>query len=104
MCIYSIWDDQDEAVQKVVEFMNIYSISQEDFDTIVELSKFQVPLHTLIAPSLSELPLKFHVILWSSLCIRGIQIRWMAYSLLWKLLSPKLTKKEAKQEWYELQI
>lgn len=32
---------KDEAVQKVVEFMNIYSISQEDFDTIVELSKFQ---------------------------------------------------------------
>lgn len=33
---------QDEAVRKVVDFMNIYSISQEDFDTIVELSKFQV--------------------------------------------------------------
>ncbi|KAB1215676.1 Replication factor C subunit 1 [Morella rubra] len=32
---------KDEAVQKVVEFMNIYSISQEDFDTIVELSKFK---------------------------------------------------------------
>ncbi|XP_059429692.1 replication factor C subunit 1 isoform X2 [Corylus avellana] len=32
---------KDEAVQNVVEFMNIYSISQEDFDTIVELSKFQ---------------------------------------------------------------
>ena len=46
MCIYSIWNDQDEAVQNVVEFMNIYSISQEDFDTIVELSKFQVPLPT----------------------------------------------------------
>ncbi|KAJ1393798.1 Strictosidine synthase, conserved region [Sesbania bispinosa] len=30
-----------EAVQKVVEFMNTYSISQEDFDTIVELSKFK---------------------------------------------------------------
>ncbi|KAG4980033.1 hypothetical protein JHK84_033609 [Glycine max] len=30
-----------EAVQQVVEFMNTYSISQEDFDTIVELSKFK---------------------------------------------------------------
>ncbi|XP_054813026.1 replication factor C subunit 1 isoform X2 [Prosopis cineraria] len=32
---------KDEAVQKVVEFMNMYSVSQEDFDTIVELSKFK---------------------------------------------------------------
>ncbi|OMO94457.1 hypothetical protein COLO4_16322 [Corchorus olitorius] len=32
---------KDEAVKQVVEFMNTYSISQEDFDTIVELSKFQ---------------------------------------------------------------
>ncbi|GLT93388.1 hypothetical protein SLE2022_111840 [Rubroshorea leprosula] len=32
---------KDEAVKQVVEFMNAYSISQEDFDTIVELSKFQ---------------------------------------------------------------
>ncbi|GAV92202.1 RFC1 domain-containing protein [Cephalotus follicularis] len=32
---------KDEAVKKVVEFMNVYSISQEDVDTIVELSKFQ---------------------------------------------------------------
>ncbi|OVA07201.1 BRCT domain [Macleaya cordata] len=32
---------KDEAVQRVVEFMDAYSISQEDFDTIVELSKFQ---------------------------------------------------------------
>ncbi|KAK2640655.1 hypothetical protein Ddye_028450 [Dipteronia dyeriana] len=31
-----------EGVKKVVEFMNVYSINQEDFDTIVELSKFQV--------------------------------------------------------------
>ncbi|CAJ2654799.1 unnamed protein product [Trifolium pratense] len=30
-----------EAVEKVVEFMNTYSISMEDFDTIVELSKFK---------------------------------------------------------------
>ncbi|XP_027344979.1 replication factor C subunit 1 isoform X3 [Abrus precatorius] len=30
-----------EAVQKVVDFMNTYSINQEDFDTIVELSKFK---------------------------------------------------------------
>jgi predicted XRE-type DNA-binding protein len=33
---------QDEAVQKVVEFMDTYSLSQEDFDTIVEVSKFKV--------------------------------------------------------------
>ncbi|KAJ4724742.1 Replication factor C subunit 1 [Melia azedarach] len=32
---------KDEAVKKVVEFMNVYSISQEDYDTIVEVSKFQ---------------------------------------------------------------
>lgn len=32
---------KDAAVKKVVEFMNAYSISQEDFDSIVELSKFQ---------------------------------------------------------------
>lgn len=29
-------DDQDEAVQKVVEFMNIYSITEVDFDTILD--------------------------------------------------------------------
>ncbi|XWS74662.1 hypothetical protein CRYUN_Cryun01aG0017200 [Craigia yunnanensis] len=32
---------KDEAVKEVVEFMNAYSISQEDFDTVVELSKYQ---------------------------------------------------------------
>lgn len=32
---------KDAAVRKVVEFMDTYSLSQEDFDTIVELSKFQ---------------------------------------------------------------
>ncbi|XP_057808112.1 LOW QUALITY PROTEIN: replication factor C subunit 1 [Salvia miltiorrhiza] len=32
---------KDEAVEKVVEFMELYSISMEDFDTIVELSKFK---------------------------------------------------------------
>ncbi|XP_009366353.3 replication factor C subunit 1-like [Pyrus x bretschneideri] len=32
---------KDEAVQEVVEFMNAYSIGQDDFDTIVELSKYQ---------------------------------------------------------------
>ncbi|KAF3975047.1 hypothetical protein CMV_001674 [Castanea mollissima] len=32
---------KDGAAQKFVEFMNMYSISWEDFDTIVELSKFQ---------------------------------------------------------------
>lgn len=33
---------QDEAVAQVVEFMSTYSISQEDFETIMELSKFKV--------------------------------------------------------------
>ncbi|KAJ0974153.1 hypothetical protein J5N97_016118 [Dioscorea zingiberensis] len=32
---------KDVAVQKVVEFMDAYSLSQEHFDTIVELAKFQ---------------------------------------------------------------
>ncbi|KAG9445235.1 hypothetical protein H6P81_016575 [Aristolochia fimbriata] len=32
---------KDVAVQKVVELMDAYSLSQEDFDTVVELSKFQ---------------------------------------------------------------
>jgi len=32
---------KDEAVEKVVEFMDLYSISQEDFDSIVEMSKFK---------------------------------------------------------------
>ncbi|WCJ24375.1 Replication factor C subunit 1 [Euphorbia peplus] len=32
---------KDEAIEKVVELMNVYSISQEDTDTILELSKFQ---------------------------------------------------------------
>ncbi|RZC78493.1 hypothetical protein C5167_002687 [Papaver somniferum] len=33
--------DKDEAVQKVVEFMDAYSISQEDYDSIMELSQFK---------------------------------------------------------------
>ncbi|KAG7609986.1 BRCT domain [Arabidopsis suecica] len=32
---------KDEAVSEVVDFMNSYSISQEDFDTILELGKFK---------------------------------------------------------------
>ncbi|XP_027104985.2 replication factor C subunit 1 isoform X1 [Coffea arabica] len=32
---------KDEAVEKVVNFMDSYSISQEDFDTILEISKFK---------------------------------------------------------------
>lgn len=32
---------KDEAVSEVVEFMNSYSISQEDYDTIMELAKFK---------------------------------------------------------------
>ncbi|KAK6141906.1 hypothetical protein DH2020_024355 [Rehmannia glutinosa] len=32
---------KDEAVEKVVEFMDLYSISMEDFDTIMEMSKFK---------------------------------------------------------------
>ncbi|KAK4853371.1 hypothetical protein QYF36_008127 [Acer negundo] len=40
---------KDEAVKKVVEFMNVYSINPEDFDTIVELSKFQAPKKQIAA-------------------------------------------------------
>ena len=47
---FSCGNDQDQAVQKVVEFMNIYSINQEDFDTIVELSKFKVPFSFAMCP------------------------------------------------------
>ncbi|KAI3450784.1 hypothetical protein Pfo_007449 [Paulownia fortunei] len=32
---------KDEAVERVVEFMDLYSISMEDFDTIMEMSKFK---------------------------------------------------------------
>lgn len=32
---------KDEAVENVVEFMDSYSISQDDFDNIVEISKFK---------------------------------------------------------------
>lgn len=32
---------KEEAVEKVLEFMDFYSISQEDFDTIVEMSKYK---------------------------------------------------------------
>ncbi|XP_020100068.1 replication factor C subunit 1 [Ananas comosus] len=32
---------KDVAVEKVVEFMDNYSLTQEDFDTVLELSKFQ---------------------------------------------------------------
>ncbi|VFR03000.1 unnamed protein product [Cuscuta campestris] len=32
---------KDEAIEKVVEFMDSYSITQDDFDSIVEISKFQ---------------------------------------------------------------
>ena len=32
---------QDEAVENVVDFMDSYSISQDDFDNIVEISKFK---------------------------------------------------------------
>ncbi|XP_022957868.1 replication factor C subunit 1 isoform X1 [Cucurbita moschata] len=32
---------KDEAVKMVVDFMSLYSINQEDFDTVMELSKFQ---------------------------------------------------------------
>lgn len=35
-------ENQEEAVQSVVEFMDAYSLSQEDFDSILELSRFQV--------------------------------------------------------------
>ncbi|XP_051134317.1 replication factor C subunit 1 isoform X2 [Andrographis paniculata] len=32
---------KDEAVEKVVEFMDLYSISMEDFDTMMDISKFK---------------------------------------------------------------
>ncbi|KAK4756005.1 hypothetical protein SAY87_009762 [Trapa incisa] len=32
---------KDEAVAEVVEFMNAYSMNQEDFETVIELSKFK---------------------------------------------------------------
>ncbi len=35
---------QEEAVNKVVDTMDDYSLTQEDFDTIIDLSKFQVDL------------------------------------------------------------
>ncbi len=35
---------QEEAVNKVVDTMDNYSLTQEDFDTIIDLSKFQVGL------------------------------------------------------------
>ncbi len=35
---------QEEAVNKVVDTMDDYSLTQEDFDTIIDLSKFQVGL------------------------------------------------------------
>jgi hypothetical protein len=35
---------QDEAVQKVVEFMDTYSLSQEDFNTIVEYPNLRVAI------------------------------------------------------------
>ena len=43
ICLEIIY--QDEAVVKVVEFMDSYSISQEDFDATVELCKFKVCLN-----------------------------------------------------------
>lgn len=43
LSLSEVWTDhQDEAVREVVDFMNTYSISQEDFDTAVELSKYKV--------------------------------------------------------------
>ncbi|GKB95628.1 replication factor C subunit 1 [Tanacetum coccineum] len=36
-----LYDWQDEAVEKVVEFMDSYSISQEDLDSMMAMSKFQ---------------------------------------------------------------
>ncbi|CAM8899507.1 unnamed protein product [Rhodiola kirilowii] len=44
---------KDEAVEKVVSFLSCYSISMEDYDTIVELSKYQKhpnPLEGIQAP------------------------------------------------------
>lgn len=38
---------KDEAVRKVVEFMDAYSLNMEDYDTLLELSKFQGRLSLL---------------------------------------------------------
>ncbi|GLT50030.1 hypothetical protein SLA2020_235420 [Shorea laevis] len=54
---------KDEAVERVVDFMNAYSISQEDFDTIVELSKFQGhpnPLEGIPPPVKAALTKAYH--------------------------------------------
>lgn len=45
---------QDAAVQKVVDFMNAYSLSQEDFDTVVELSKFKVGKYIIFSLAIRE--------------------------------------------------
>jgi hypothetical protein len=37
-------------VNKVVDTMDNYSLTQEDFDTIIDLSKFQVGLPFFIQP------------------------------------------------------
>ncbi|KAM1262958.1 hypothetical protein ACFX13_028689 [Malus domestica] len=58
--IFCVKKYQDEAVQEVVEFMNTYSISQDDFDIIVELSKFQGHPNPLdgILPAVKAAPTK----------------------------------------------
>ena len=71
--IFYVTQYQDEAVQEVVEFMNTYSISQDDFDTIVELSKYQVTLGAgLVVAILLQ---NFTSFLIDKPFIRGIQIR-----------------------------
>lgn len=50
ICFIFPFMDQEEAVKEVVEFMNAYSITQEDFDTVVELSKFQVTHFSFYLP------------------------------------------------------
>lgn len=72
---------QDEAVEKVIEFMELYSISMEDFDTIVELSKFKVH-QTLLSWSHLVSVLKVLELTFLLSWFRGIQVHWMVYSLL----------------------
>ena len=38
----AFFDSQEEAVKQVVEFMDTYSLNMEDYETLMELSKYQV--------------------------------------------------------------
>lgn len=83
--IFGAMISQDEAVEKVMEFMDSYSISMDDFDTIVEISKYQVALFIFIFTLFSFIFLAF-MCLRMDFCFRGVQILWKGYSQLLKLL------------------